>query len=364
MSQLPETDKTVGVTEQASQWWVLLNSGPATAEDHRAFAEWVARSPERVEAFLQTARMTKVLKSEALRWPDTAVEELAREIQGAGDVVLLSHSPSLQSRGERREATDRLRRPTWLAIAASLLGVIFATWLLVNRGSHFETEIGEQRSVVLADGSVVTLNTASRIDVEFEKAHRTIRLAEGEALFQVAHDPARPFDVVVGNTRVRAVGTQFNVIKRTAGTTVTVVEGKVAVMSETPISPTHGAQLGTKTARMSIADGATQLTAGQQLTLATASPAVIAPTPADVATATAWTQRRLVFDRRSLGEVAEEFNRYNHQVIQIDSAQLRSQEVTAVFQANDPESFLDFISGIRGIKIERDSNRIRVSDSP
>jgi transmembrane sensor len=347
MSKLPETDKAVGVTEQASQWWVLLNSGPATAEDQRAFAEWVARSPERVEAFLQTARMTKVLKSEALRWPDTAVEELAREIQGAGDVVPLNLS--------RPEAKVRLRGPTWLAIAASLLGVIFVSWLLVNRGSHYETEIGEQRSVVLADGSVVTLNTASRIDVEFEKAHRTIRLAEGEALFQVAHDPARPFDVVVGNTRVRAVGTQFNVIKRAAGTTVTVVEGKVAVMSETSSSPTHVVQSGTKAAH---------LTAGQQLTLATMSPVVTVPTPADVATATAWTQRRLVFDRRSLGDVAEEFNRYNHQVIHIDSAQLRSREVTAVFQANDPESFLDFISGIPGIKIERDANRITVSDSP
>lgn len=72
MSKPPmsDFDPAAPITEQASHWWVLLNTGPATAEDYRAFAEWIGRSPERIEAVLQTARMTKALKSKKLRWPE------------------------------------------------------------------------------------------------------------------------------------------------------------------------------------------------------------------------------------------------------------------------------------------------------
>ena len=82
---------------------------------------------------------------------------------------------------------------------------------------------------MLNDGSVVTLNTSSAIEVSLVKSHRTVTLLSGEALFQVAHDTLRPFEVKTGDTTIRAVGTQFDVDSRTAGTTVTVVEGKVAV---------------------------------------------------------------------------------------------------------------------------------------
>ncbi|MBL8268873.1 FecR family protein [Steroidobacter sp.] len=358
MSQLPENGPRT-VTEQASDWWVLLNSEAATDEDHRAFGEWVARSPERVEAFLQTASITKALKSKELRWPDTSVEELAREVRAAGDVVQLRTAVSLEPTGAPTKNKGR-SRPAWLlATAASIAGVICVTWFTMNRTPHYETALGEQRSVVLEDGSVVTLNTASRIDVDFEESRRTIHLTAGEALFQVAHNPARPFDVIAGGTRVRAVGTQFNVDKRAEGTTVTVVEGKVAVLSESAaieVLPTND---------VTNTNGTTYLIAGQKLTLAAVvKPEVSVPTPANVASATAWTQRRLVFDRRSLGEVAEEFNRYNRQAIRIDSPQLRAQEVTGVFQANDPDSFLEFVAKVPGVKIERDADTIKVSDAP
>jgi transmembrane sensor len=79
-----------------------------------------------------------------------------------------------------------------------------------------------------------------------------------------------------------------------------------------------------------------------------------------VATATAWTQRRLVFEHRPLGEVADEFNRYNRQKIQIESPELQSQEITGVFQANDPNSFLDFIAKIPGVRIEREGSVTKV----
>src|SRR5437867_2567743 len=85
-----EIDVTAPVTEQASWWWVLLCEGEATPADRRAFAEWVVRSPERVEAFLQAARVTLALKSDKTRWPDTPVEDLIRTaLEARGDVASL-----------------------------------------------------------------------------------------------------------------------------------------------------------------------------------------------------------------------------------------------------------------------------------
>jgi transmembrane sensor len=176
------------------------------------------------------------------------------------------------------------------------------------------------------------------------KDGRRVRLLTGEALFQVAHDVTRPFDVTAGDTTVRAVGTQFDVNRRANGTTVTVVEGRVAVFTAPEGKQSAGA------ARL-------PLEAGEQLTVAPR--AARHPVRTDVATAIAWTQRKLVFEHRRLGEVAEEFNRYNRQVIDIRSAELRNQEVTGVFQANDPASFLTFLSGLPGVTVTDSADRSR-----
>ena len=348
-----EIDPTEPVTEQASRWWVLLNEGGATAADHLAFGEWVSRSPERVEAYLQAARLTAALKSHKTRWPDTPIEDLIRAARAAPSEVasLVSApnrsecdtrgSPPASSRGFRLLTLTGPRIATMavFAMAALVTGVYF--YLTPQR---LQTAVGEQRSVVLGDGSLVTLNTSSSIEVRLAKDRRTVKLLAGEALFQVAHDATRPFDVTTGDTTVRAVGTQFNVDRRAASTTVTVVEGQVAVFTAT-----DGAQQGTQ--------AALPLGAGEQLTLAPRS--VRHPVRADVATAIAWTQRKLIFEHRQLGEVAAEFNRYNRQIIEIRSVELRNQEVTGVFQANDPGSFLTFLSRLPGVTIQQSADHSR-----
>lgn len=322
-----EIDSTNSITEQASAWWILLNDGDATPADHHAFGEWVARSPERVEAFLQTARLTRALQSSDLRWPDTPVATLISEARAAAVGVIdlpMRHATraSMQS-----GASPRTRR----AIVASIVAVAagLALWVF-SSPDHYTTAIGEQRSVVLSDGTVITLNTSSEIEVRMRRDRRTVELLSGEALFEVARDPLRPFDVTAGKTNVRAVGTQFNVDRRQSTTTVTVVEGKVAV-------------------------GNLPLAAGEQL--------IVAPnrTPraarVDPAKATLWTRRKLVFEHRPLGEVAEEFNRYNRERIDIESPQLRNQEITGVFEANNPESFTTFLATIPDVVVERTGDK-------
>ena len=335
---LHEIDATAPITEQACAWWMLLNHADATPADHHAFGEWVARSPERVEAFLQTARLTRALQSNGLQWPDTPVETLIRQARAApGEVIGLPGRRPRHAATEHR-ASPWARRVAVAAIVALVGGAIGWRFLSSER---YETGIGEQRSVVLDDGSVVTLNTSSDIEVRMGKDHRIVELLSGEALFQVAHDPARPFDVAAGKTTVRAIGTQFDIDRRARATTVTVVEGKVAVF--TGNAPASGGAV-VKGADLALA-------AGEQLVVA---PNVTPhPERANIDTATAWTQRKLVFEHRALGEVADEFNRYNRERIEIQSPQLRSQEITGVFEANNPESFMAFLAKIPDVTVER-----------
>ncbi len=344
-----EIDSTTSVTEQASAWWMLLNHGDATPADHHAFGEWVARSPERVEAYLQTARLTRALESGRLPWPDTPVDTLIREAKSAPVEVI--GLPGLHGRTASSHFSGWLwtRRPIVAGIAALVVGAV--GWSFFGP-EHYSTAIGEQRSVVLRDGTVVTLNTSSEIEVRMTRHHRTVDLIAGEALFDVARDPARPFDVDAGKTTVRAVGTQFNVDRRPTSTTVTVVEGRVAVF--TGKDPGAAPDVGASSNR--------PLAAGEQLTVA---PDTIARAAhVDPAKATAWTQRKLVFEHRSLGEVADEFNRYNRERIDIESRDLRTQEITGVFEANNPESFTAFLAKIPDVVVERTrDNRVVVKEA-
>jgi len=336
-----EIDPTAPITEQACGWWMLLNHGDATAADHHAFGEWVARSPERVEAFLQTARLTRALQSNGLQWPDTPVETLIREARSAAGEVI-----GLSVRLPRHSAAENRISPwgRWVAVAGVIALVAgAASWRFLS-AERYETGIGEQRSVVLDDGSVVTLNTSSDIEVRFAKHRRTVELLAGEALFQVAHDPTRPFDVAAGKTTVRAVGTQFDIDRRASSTTVTVVEGKVAVFTDI--------ERGARVRAGEAADLA--VGAGEQVIVApNAKPRAAR---ANVAMATAWTQRKLVFEHRALGEVADEFNRYNRERIEIQSAPLRNQEITGVFEANNPESFMTFLTKLPEVTVERSTD--------
>ena len=340
-----DMDSAASILEQASHWWELLHSDSASSTDHHEFGEWVARSPERVEAYLQTARLVQAIKSPQLIWPSTAAEVLIREAKASPHTVL----PFSTARGTAaldRSADRHFRNRFAWAAAAVLLVSIGLVLFMLETPQEFKTALGEQRSVLLADGSRVTLNTASTIEVNFHKSRREVRLVYGEALFEVAHDAARPFVVRAGNALLQDVGTQFNVDMRSNSTTVTVMEGQVAVGSEGP-SESPGAQ--------AARGGAGTVEA---LILGANDRVVISPvglgTPqhgVNVASAVAWTQRQLMFEHRPLSEVAEEFNRYNRDRIDIDSAELKQQEVTGVFEAKDPASFVAFLSSIPGVEI-------------
>jgi transmembrane sensor len=344
-----DLEPTASVFEQAAQWWELLDGDGASNSDHREFGEWVARSPERVEAFLQTARLVKAAKSPHVKWPKTTAEVLIRDAKASRETVLpffASRVATLATVGEARLLRNRL---AWAAAAVLFLGVGLTLFML-ETPEKFTTALGEQRSVLLADGSRVTLNTASKVEVKMHKSGREIRLVRGEALFEVAHDASRPFIVRAGNALLKDMGTLFNVDMRLSATTVTVVEGKVDVESATDESSGTRASHG-----IGATVGPVMLGANERIVVTPAGIGAL-QREVDVASSVAWTQRQLMFEHRPLSEVAEEFNRYNRDRIEIESAELGRQEVTGVFEAKDPGSFVAFLSNIPGVEIREGAN--------
>ncbi|MEJ1966665.1 MAG: FecR domain-containing protein [Gammaproteobacteria bacterium] len=213
-----------------------------------------------------------------------------------------------------------------------LIGGALLSWYELYRATEYSTEVGEQRSVRLSDGSTVQLNSRSKLRVRFDPSQRVVELIEGQALFHVAKNAARPFIVRSAQTSVRAVGTRFDVYKKQAGPVVTVIEGRVAVSGGFPrglpssdareasngsessvgsraVSPDPRGTASTQVDAPGAEDLAILLSAGEQL--AVTARTTVRPTRANVAAATAWTQRELILDGAPLSLVAEEFNRYS-----------------------------------------------------
>ena len=323
-----EKEEMTSIAEQAAHWWVVFRDEEVSPAEKREFAEWVARAPEHVEASIRVAQVHASLSRSAVRWPETSAEELIRQARAAPEENVF---PLHRRASPGPEAARRPVMRIAVALAASVVIAVLAGWFTLMQPERFQTKVGEQRSVMLADGSRVTLNTASKIEVRLRGDRRVIDLVQGQALFEVAHDAKRPFDVHAGNVVARAVGTQFEVDRRATRSVVTVVEGRVAIVGK-PLPVLSAGD------RAVIDDaGSSELEHGGDLTAAMA-----------------WTERRLVFRHRPLGEIADELNRYTLGRIEIRSPALRAQEVTGTFRSDDVASFVSVLAGIEGVRVSSD----------
>jgi transmembrane sensor len=329
------------IYEEACEWLIAFRTGPVGTDSKKQLDAWLRRSPEHVRAYLEVSAI----------WEDTALHDpnrlassemhIARARAVPDDNVISVPFP----RQQPVTGIARRRAGFAIALAAALLLAAIGIGFALQRGVY-ATDIGEQRSLTLQDGSVIDLNARSRIRVRYTSGSRRIDLIEGQALFHVAKDRARPFIVASGSTQVRAVGTQFDVNRKSAGIVVTVVEGRVAVLA--PSAPPSEAD--------------TLVAAGEQLRVTDTS-ARKTEHP-DVSAATAWRQHRLVFNSAALSDVVEEFNRYNARQLVVDTPELESFGVVGVFSSTDPGVLLRFLNAQPGIRIEERGDRIHIIAAP
>jgi transmembrane sensor len=224
-----------------------------------------------------------------------------------------------------------------------------ALWLPL--GSTYTTGIGERHRIRLVDDSVVELSAHSSIKVQFSNNARMVTLKEGQALFEVAKDTSRPFVVRSDTAAVRAVGTRFDVNRRSGGTVVTVVEGRVAVVRDSVASRDLPA--------FDTNSGAVFLDPGEQ-TIVTATQ-VSSPRHADVESVTGWVRDQLTFSDTPLVEVAEVFNRYSPQQLVIEDAQLRGLGISGLYSTTEPGTLIDFLRAQPTLRVDEQGQRIVVS---
>jgi len=322
------------ILEEACQWFIDFNEGELDSAGHEAFNSWLRRSPEHVRAYLGIAAAWG--DSQKLKGQGSESGALVAAALAEGNTVLPANSDSAWAvvsapRTLRRAIVER----SLLAIAASALLAIGIA-LLSQRNAHV-THVGEQSSFVLEDGSAVELDALSDLRVHFSRAERTVELIYGQALFRVSKDSTRPFVVLANGIRVLAVGTQFDIYRKATGTTVTVIEGRVAVT--TPVLEHSAGSL-----EATGAGGTSSpifLSAGEQVTLSPSGPAKVIQ--ADVGVATAWKERKLVFDETPLSEVAAEFNRYNTRKLVVEDASLAAYHIRGHFQATEPDRLIQYL---------------------
>jgi transmembrane sensor len=227
----------------------------------------------------------------------------------------------------------------------------------------YKTSVGEQRSITLADGSIVELNAQSKVRIAFGDRQRDVELLEGQALFRVAKDHMRPFVVHAGTASVRAVGTQFDVNRKRLGTTVTVLEGRVAVASAA-VTSGEGAVTQRDAGSVSTdllskpGSGEILLISGEQMTV-TPTEVRKSDTP-DLAAATAWTQHLLIFDGTALQDVLEEFSRHSARRIKIDSPELAALKISGQYTSTNPDSLLSFLSLQQGVVVSEVDGEIHI----
>lgn len=238
------------------------------------------------------------------------------------------------------EAPAVRRTPIYMRWAAALvvaIGLAFAVVYLQVRPVQYETAVSEQRDVLLADGSRITLNTDTALTVRYAASSRRVDLERGEAIFAVKHDVARPFEVVAGQTVTRALGTEFNVDRRSDRIRVSVIEGVVRVSA----AGRDGAG--------KVAPLVPALTKGRSAEFQNGDDRIV-EAAADLKRIQAWRARRLEFSDTPLPEALEEFNRYSTAHVVIGAEDLNTVRVSGVFRIGDTEGFLFSLREALGVQ--------------
>jgi transmembrane sensor len=327
------------IEERAAAWLARRDGGVWTKEDDALLSDWLAESTAhrvaflRLEAVWEGARRARALSS----GPPGLVPPPRKWMESPFFPPLAAETPGVLP--HRRSS---LR---WKIAAAFLLVVGIGSvgyeldWFAP--GDVYTTPVGDVAAIPLADGSVVTLNTASRIRVEFAPKERRVILERGEAYFAVKRNAARPFVVVAGDQRIVDVGTQFSVRREAAGLRVVVTEGMVRL--ETPraaVHPASGAVFAQPLKSQSLAEIDVPLSAGAVAFAQNGDLLIHRESVRQAEDLMTWRKGYLTFHDTTLADAVAEFNRYNDHQITIEDPQTAAIRISGTFRPTDYQAFV------------------------
>lgn len=321
------------IENEACAWVAQVDGGAMSQGDVEALKEWIARSPQHKAAFERMASKFLVLR----------------------DPLNVLDKPKAETALRRRQRRFFFGRPVQAVLGfASLILVAFLSVNLFLEPApdsplnppimtHY-ADIGEQRTIVLTDGSRVILNTNSRIDVAFNAQERAVHLIYGEAIFDVEKDAARPFKVHTQKGVVRAIGTVFSVRVRKSAVEVLVEEGTVEVAPKPS---------GLRDVR---ADGlieATQISSGKYASFNEIEQRITTVDPDTLGKRLSWREGILKFDVDPLSYVIEEVSRYTDVKIVISDPSILDTPVGGSFKVGETQALLDALEKGFGVKVNK-----------
>ncbi|KRA75429.1 iron dicitrate transport regulator FecR [Caulobacter sp. Root656] len=319
-----------------------MSSIRSASEIDEEAADWAARVDAHGLDVERDPELQAWLKADARRAGALLRAQAAISFLDRGR-ALANVAPTVEAVVAQRPDRRALIAGAGGAVAAALVGGI---GLWTARPQRLDTRLGEIRRVPLADGSLVAINTKTALDVAMKPQSRHIVLKEGEAWFQVAKDPERPFVVAAGPVRVRALGTAFSVrrdVDAGAGVDVMVTEGVVEAWVEGDPGPRR------------------RLSAGSRIVLASTVSPTVAESPSEIERSLAWRNGEIALDGESLEQAARLFNRYNSRQIVIDDPALAQERFVGLFQTNEPESFAAAVAKTLGAAVSDDERTIRIA---
>lgn len=339
---------TSSIRKQAIQWLVAQNSGTWSPTEQRALNEWLTADAEHQQ---QYQHMQKLWGSmDAHKEQDFPQRQAALDYQPPSNLDNLVQFPGLtpteMATRQSRTASPSKREPShWLktgfAVAASIVLVLGIQTYRQTGVEHYQTAKGEQQTIFLADGSQIVLNTDSEITVELQMFQRKVQLTQGEALFNVTHNPIRPFEVTAGTGKIRDIGTRFDVYAQTNQVDVAVLEGEVDIVTNNQQSP----QL---------------LSAGQAASFDRLGKVNAKPMPSPQAL-TAWEHGKLIFAEQSLEDVLSQIARYHTVEFQIADPKLRDMKISGTFKTSNLQLLLETLEAGFPIKAKIiDSQHVRL----
>ena len=348
------------ITAEACSWIAQLETGDLTPEDFAAFREWMQRSPCHAQEIRKLAHLADDLN---------ILTEMAGPLEDAN-----RHFSEIVA----RRRTPAWRRPAALIASIAALAMIgVGAGLYLTRETPNEsallvaTAIGDYQETTLPDGSIIELNSDTQIEIDFERDQRLVRLLRGEAYFEVAEDPDRPFVVIAKDKYVMAVGTAFaiRVFDLKDDLEVTVTEGRVAVSDadvptldyalasvrlDKPLSPSGS---GESAAPLLF------LKAGQNVIVSdrpTVAP-IVEMSDRDMQRKLSWQEGLFDFSETPLIEVIQEVSRHTSMRIEITDPDLRQLKFGGVFRTGETSALLHALESSFHVEVEHvDDNHVRL----
>lgn len=320
---MSDTKEYQKIQETADQWLVRMNSGIANAEINSDLKRWLECDPRHQQAYENAKQLWQQL-GQLHHYPP--FRKTLEPHYGYSDRSIKRLMPNFHLS---------------MAVAACLaLITLMMPWLNIRLNADHRTAVGETKSLQLADGSMLYMNTQTAIAVNYSQAERKIRLLEGEAEFVVAKDTNRPFIVSVGDETIKALGTDFIVRCEHDQLTVTQLESRVEIRH-----PAH--------------DQALVLNPGEQLQHQHGH-AFENKNLVDIQKVSAWRRGKLVFESTPLATVVAEINRYRSGRIVLIGEKQAQLPVSGVFDVHHLNKFPDVLKQTLAVQSLQLSDQLTV----